>query len=1295
MTLTRKLVAIVATLAIAAALAAASPVDAAREEPVFVEDGLIAGGAGPSVFGPDETVDVIVRLSGPSLLDIHTENQASAATQDVGTMESRTLQTLLQAMERRQVPARAEIEATGAVVLDSYQAIANGFLVTASSSQIREIVEIPGVVSVARAPVLTLDLDSSVRHIGASKVWEDLGYDGTGVNVAVIDTGVDYYHEALGGNGDPAQFLSDDPTVVEEGTFPTAKVVGGYDFVGEFYSAACPSNPQPPIVCTRNPDPDEDPLDYVEGHGTHVSGIIASVGTEGGGVPEGVAPGANIVILKVFGHPEGVNPSTTMSGAAIEWATMHNLDIDVMGTQPEGPIQVINLSLGSDWGGSMVETNRVVEAAVNAGITVIASAGNDTNRPYIAGSPGAAALAVGVGGTHAPGETHMYARIEWQDDGEDKIMEPLALEAHEDWFPQLASLGPISGTLAWYGTACNDDQGNPTPPEQDLQEKIALVERGTCTFYDKIWNAQKMGAIAVLVFTDDRPKVTMSCGAPSTCDIPPGIAAVMIDREPGVTLRDLVYEQQIEVLTTLGADLQADLADKIMDMSSRGPGRYDAVIKPQVVAPGAEITSALAGSGTEGVSWWGTSMSGPHAAGLAALLWQRVNVEGLLLEALDVGALVTNYADPDVKPGNPKYGMPVPVARQGAGRINAYRSVAAHTVVRSDSEIAQLSYGNPRILDDQEVVTRTLTITNFGEEDKDYVPSVRFREPDEDEGRGVSFAFGADPVAVSAGMTEELDVVMTLDPETMGPWEIAGESVIADLGMFRWQEIDGYINLTEANADGEPVEGGDLIGLPFYVLPRRSSCIRQTTEDDFSLAAGGLAADQRWANECGIDGTVEVYHHVASDAAESVDDRTWPTSIDITDVGLRWGSQDESSPNILEWAISTAGTRRIPYDAEFHIYIDSDMDGGFDYAVFNVPQDLGQGYTGRWEVGYAPVLPNSLSIDGANAVFDHLMRYDLDESTSFLPVDAEPLGIDMSDGMALFDWVLVALDLPHDTPRSSSYLGYDLAPDDLENGGAFQFDQTYLGCMELTQDDTPVGGYSQSIVVPAEGEAEVQIGVSDSCPAVEDPVDLSLMMVYPQNRPGDGPGETFTQLRRGTLGTRSIYLPFASRGVELRNAPLDSWLEPRLDSGVKGPAWFMSLEDGVLVNVHLTGTLPASRHPVKILTGGCDEPGEIAYDVGTADNGYLTALLDGVTFDDIALGEHRIVAELSDEDDSIIACGWIPDYTEVPEPTATPMMEEPDVTSEPPDEPGETEEPVPTEEPGATEEPEPTVEPTP
>src|SRR5688572_1328837 len=90
----------------------------------------------------------------------------------------------------------------------------------------------PAVVRIAEVADYEIDLADTVPYIGGT-VLHAQGFDGTGVRVAVIDSGIDYLHANLGGSGDPAEFEANDPTVIEPGTFPTSRVIGGYDFVGQ------------------------------------------------------------------------------------------------------------------------------------------------------------------------------------------------------------------------------------------------------------------------------------------------------------------------------------------------------------------------------------------------------------------------------------------------------------------------------------------------------------------------------------------------------------------------------------------------------------------------------------------------------------------------------------------------------------------------------------------------------------------------------------------------------------------------------------------------------------------------------------------------------------------------------------------------------------------------------------------------------------------------------------------------------------------------------------------------------
>ena len=159
-----------------------------------------------------------------------------------------------------------------------------------------------------------------------------LGFDGAGISVAVLDSGIDYTNANLGG------------------CFGSGcKVFAGYDFANN----------------------DSDPMDD-NGHGTSVAGIIAANGNHPTARVEGVATGVNLVALKIFS--QSGTGSTSDLDAALDWILDH----------PEHGIDIVNLSLGtlatySDPNVdpcSFTVTADAVAALINTGVVVIAASGN-------------------------------------------------------------------------------------------------------------------------------------------------------------------------------------------------------------------------------------------------------------------------------------------------------------------------------------------------------------------------------------------------------------------------------------------------------------------------------------------------------------------------------------------------------------------------------------------------------------------------------------------------------------------------------------------------------------------------------------------------------------------------------------------------------------------------------------------------------------------------------------------------------------------------------------------------------
>jgi len=180
-------------------------------------------------------------------------------------------------------------------------------------------------------------LNTSVPHIQAPQVWE-AGIKGTGIKVAVVDTGIDPTHPDFEGR-----------------IMATASFIGGDSAVDD------------------------------NGHGTHVAGIVLGSGAKSNGKYVGVAPEAHLYVAKVLDARGGGTMSGVMAG--IEWAVL------------EQNVQVINLSLGSDTScdGTDALSTLCDEAVLQAGVVMCVAAGNAGPASQTVGSPGCARYVITVG----------------------------------------------------------------------------------------------------------------------------------------------------------------------------------------------------------------------------------------------------------------------------------------------------------------------------------------------------------------------------------------------------------------------------------------------------------------------------------------------------------------------------------------------------------------------------------------------------------------------------------------------------------------------------------------------------------------------------------------------------------------------------------------------------------------------------------------------------------------------------------------------------------------------------------
>lgn len=284
----RRLLFALVSLGLAASLAA--PTQAATgPQPkdvsgLLIPEGLVAetGGSAPSVGRIIEPslrqakgqVSVVVQLKSAPLAVQNGAGFKQLSRMGAARVTPADQRTHLATISAEQTAFVNQAAALGAREIARFSRALNAVAMKVDAAQIEKLAALPGVVSVRPIVNYELDLSETVPYIGAKAV-QDAGFDGSGVVVAVLDSGIDYTHAKLGGAGTLAAYEaaygaspSDPRNTTRDGLFPTAKVVEGYDFVGEVWPRG------PNGFGDEDLAPDPDPIDF-QGHGTHVADIIA------------------------------------------------------------------------------------------------------------------------------------------------------------------------------------------------------------------------------------------------------------------------------------------------------------------------------------------------------------------------------------------------------------------------------------------------------------------------------------------------------------------------------------------------------------------------------------------------------------------------------------------------------------------------------------------------------------------------------------------------------------------------------------------------------------------------------------------------------------------------------------------------------------------------------------------------------------------------------------------------------------------------------------------------------------
>ena len=620
--------------------------------------------------GPDvDTASAVVQLKGDALSTNPSTKPPSGRKIDFNGQAVRSYREQL-AAKRNEFKQWLRANAARARVTSEYDISLNAVAVELNGTPLATIAAAPMVQSAEYNALYHPNLSESYKIINASDAWTAAGgraIAGAGIKIGDIDTGIDNNHPFF----DPTGFNF--PT--EGGPWPKCDAA---DSASHHADQDCNYTSAKVIVAkVFYNKAKQQGLDAqaIQDHGTHTAGIAGGVTgktavVNGVSIDDmsGIAPGAWLGNYNVF--PGGVlNARSEDILNAVDAAIEDGMD-------------VLNLSLGGSYHGNNDLLANGLDNAVDAGLVVAVAAGNSGPGAGTLESPGRARKVITVAAStnqHFVGQPFTYP----EGGG-------TTIGAAVGEFPPLPTAS--YDLFDTNSTAC-------TSVDPGASGKLAIVDRGTCTFSTKVRNAIAAGAVGVVVINNVAgDPIGMAKDGLGGDDLP----AVMISKNDGAALRaanppDASADATLQEFVTTGNQ------DILAGFSSQGPTNVDLAVKPDVSSVGVNVLSSItcvgkpAGCPGDGSGWaffQGTSMSTPHIAGSAAVLlelhptWSPAQVKSALVNRADLVIKDSLTGLHDIGP-----------TAQGAGRENL--SVAADATTWMDpvsASFGKVAVGHPTTL---------------------------------------------------------------------------------------------------------------------------------------------------------------------------------------------------------------------------------------------------------------------------------------------------------------------------------------------------------------------------------------------------------------------------------------------------------------------------------------------------------------------------------------------------------------------------------------------------------------------
>ena len=532
----------------------------------------------------------------------------------------------------------------------------------------------------------------------SSSVMQQYGYAGSGSVVAIVDTGLDYTHNAfiwddeheskysLSGAAFDKAYVENVVTSKNTLAEQRSALQGQEISVNDLYIS------QKVPFAYDYADNDTDVYPSFSNHGTHVAGIVAGydpdgyTDKDGNHVEEafvGVAPQAQLVICKVFtddlDDPEAGGADTEDILAALE-------DCILLG------VDVINMSLGTSCGFSTTDDgdeegemlNRVYNAVGEAGISLVCAASNDYSSAYggtfgtnlasnpdsgTVGSPSIFAAALSVASISGKNSPYMIAN------GETPVYYEESSDQYNKYydFAEMMLAGKDSASFTYVSVPGTGSYNDYNSVKSLLKGNIALVKRGNNTFKEKVELAKSFGAIGIIVYNNAAGTVRMALG-----EVEDPIPSCCISMEVGEALA--TYASRHGKKGTITVDKSLSAGPFMSEFSSWGC-TPDLKLKPEITAHGGEITSAVPGGYGEQS---GTSMASPNMAGVVSIIRSYLKTTHPTLSTSELTQRINQLIMSTASIVYDRDSLPYSPRKQGAGLGSLDNAISSRAYLFTD-----------------------------------------------------------------------------------------------------------------------------------------------------------------------------------------------------------------------------------------------------------------------------------------------------------------------------------------------------------------------------------------------------------------------------------------------------------------------------------------------------------------------------------------------------------------------------------------------------------------------------------